>query len=152
MKFRLFCVALAVGTLMVTGRQGSAQEQFPYQIFERYLEPLVQQIGMPGLSAVIVQDGPDAPGPIVWKANYGYADVERKIPRPIDTPYPIGGITQALTGVLMGVCIDRFGFDIDRGHPELRAGFPGARRPACARSSRTPPTAASATTRRSIRR
>ena len=49
MKFRLFFVALALGLVTVTGRQGSAQEQFPYQIFERYLEPLRQQIGMPGL-------------------------------------------------------------------------------------------------------
>jgi len=48
MKFRLFCTALAIGTLIVPGRRGSAQEQFPYQIFERYLAPLAQQIGMPG--------------------------------------------------------------------------------------------------------
>ena len=108
MKSRLFFAALALGFLMVTGRQGSAQEQFPYQIFERYLEPLVQQIGMPGLSAVIVQDNR-----IAWSKNYGYADVERQIRTEIDTPYPVGGITQAFTGVLMGVCIDRFRLDID---------------------------------------
>ena len=108
MKSRLFFVALAAGLLTLTGRQGSAQEQFPYQIFERYLEPLVQQIGMPGLSAVIVQDDR-----IAWSRNYGYADVERKIPTSSDTPYAVGGITQALTGVLMGVCIDRFRLDID---------------------------------------
>ena len=108
MKPRFFFAALALGFLIVTGRQGSAQEQFPYQIFERYLEPLVQQIGMPGLSAVIVQDNR-----IAWYKNYGYADVERQIRTEIDTPYPVGGITQALTGVLMGVCIDRFRLDID---------------------------------------
>ena len=38
MKHRLFCIALAVGTLVAPGRLGSAQEEFPYQIFERYLE------------------------------------------------------------------------------------------------------------------
>ena len=108
MKSRLFFVALALGLITVTGRQGSAQDQFPYQIFERYLEPLVQQIGMPGLSAVIVQDNR-----IAWSRNYGYADVERQIRTEIDTPYPVGGITQAFTGVLMGVCIDRFRLDID---------------------------------------
>ena len=108
MKSRLFCVALALGLLTVTGRQGSAQEQFPYQIFERYLEPLYQQIGMPGLSAVIVQDNR-----IAWSKSYGFADVERQVRTEIDTPYPVGGITQAFTGVLMGVCIDRFRLDID---------------------------------------
>ena len=108
MKFRLFFLALALGLLTVTGGRGSAQEQFPYQIFERYLEPLFQQIGMPGLTAVIVQDKA-----IAWSRNYGYADVERQIRPSLDTPYPVGGITQALTGVLAGVCIDRFGLNID---------------------------------------
>jgi CubicO group peptidase (beta-lactamase class C family) len=101
MKFRIFCVALAIGTLIVPGRRGSAQEQFPFQIFERYLAPLAQQIGMPGLSAVIVQGSADGTrSRIAWKGEYGYADLERKIPATIDTPYAVGGVTQALTGVL----------------------------------------------------
>ncbi len=125
MKFRLFALALAVGTLAVPGRQGSAQEQFPYQIFDRYLGPLVQDIGMPGLSAVIVQGGADgARGRIAWKGEYGYADLERKIPATIDTPYAVGGLTQALTGVLMGVCIDRYGFNIDQDIRTFAPAFP----------------------------
>ena len=59
MKFRLFVLTLAIGTLVVPSRQGSAQEQFPYQIFDRYLGPLVADIGMPGLSAVIIHAGPN---------------------------------------------------------------------------------------------
>jgi CubicO group peptidase (beta-lactamase class C family) len=121
MKSRLFFVALAAGLLTVTGRQGSAQEQFPYQIFERYLEPLVQQIGMPGLSAVIVQDDR-----IAWSKNYGYADVERSIHTRTDTPYLVGGITQAITGVLLGVCIDRFQFPIDQDIRNFVPTFPVA--------------------------
>ena len=121
MKFRLFCLALAIGTLLVPERRGSAQEQFPFQIFDRYLTPLVQQIGMPGLSAIIVQGGR-----IAWKGEYGYADLERKIPATIDTPYPVGGITQALTGVLVGVCIDRFRFEIDQDIRGFAPTFPVA--------------------------
>jgi CubicO group peptidase (beta-lactamase class C family) len=121
MKIRVLLVALALGIGLVAGQPGSAQEQFPYQIFERYLEPLVQQIGMPGLSAVIVQDGR-----IAWNKNYGYADVEKKIPAEIFTPYPIGGITQALTGVLMGVCIDRVQFQIDQDIRKFVPTFPVA--------------------------
>jgi len=125
MKFRLFCVALAIGTLIVPGRRGSAQEQFPYQIFERYLGPLAEQIGMPGLSAVIIQGGvAGTPGRIAWKGEYGYADLERKIPATIDTPYPVGGVTQALTGVLVGVCIDRYGFNIDQDIRTFAPAFP----------------------------
>lgn len=121
MKSRLFFVTVALGLLVVAGRQGSAQEQFPYQIFERYLEPLAQQIGMPGLSAVIVQDDK-----IAWSRNYGYADVARKIPTRSDTPYAVGGITQAFTGVLMGVCIDRFRFEIDQDIRKFVPAFPFA--------------------------
>mgnify|MGYP003577468786 CR=1 FL=1 len=125
MKFRLFCVALAIGTLVVPGRGGSAQEQFPYQIFERYLAPLAQNVGMPGLSAVIVQGGAaGSRGRIVWKGEYGYADLERKIPATIDTPYAVGGITQAMTGVLIGVCADRFGFAIDQDIRNFAPSFP----------------------------
>ena len=67
------------------------------------------------------------PGRIAWKGEYGYADLERKIPATIDTPYAVGGITQALTGVLIGVCIDRFRLRHRSGHPDIRAGLPGAR-------------------------
>jgi CubicO group peptidase (beta-lactamase class C family) len=125
MKYRLFVLALAVGALLAPGKEGSAQEQFPYQIFDRYLGPLVQDIGMPGLSAVIVQGGADgARGRIVWKGEYGYADLERKIPATIDTPYAVGGVTQALTGVLTGVCIDRYGFNIDQDIRTFAPSFP----------------------------
>ena len=116
MKFRLLCLALAVNGLFLSARQGSAQEQFPFQIFERYLEQLVQNVGMPGLSAAILQNGT-----VVWRYNYGYADVERKIRTAFDTPYPIGGMTQAVTGVLLGVCIDRFAFNIDH---DIRLAYP----------------------------
>jgi CubicO group peptidase (beta-lactamase class C family) len=116
MKFRLFFVALAVSGLLLPAGRGSAQEQFPFQIFERYLGQLIQQIGMPGLSAAILQNGN-----VVWRYNYGYADVERKIPTAFDTPYPVGGITQAVTGVLLGVCIDRYGFNIDH---DIRLAYP----------------------------
>jgi len=126
MKFRVSCVAVALGLLILSYRQGSAQqEQFPYQIFERYLEPLAQQIGMPGVAAVIVQGGTNGvPGRIAWRGEYGYADLERKIPATVDTPFAVGGITQALTGVLVGVCIDRFGFNIDQDIRGFAPAFP----------------------------
>ena len=106
-KLRLFSAAAALGAIVLLGPSGSAQE-FPYQIFERYIEPLAQQIGMPGLSALILRDGD-----IAWERGYGYQDAEGKIPATPDTPYAIGGVTQAMTGVLIGVCIDRYRFNVD---------------------------------------
>ena len=86
MKLRLFSVAVALGAIFSLSQKGSAQE-FPYQIFERYLEPLAQQIGMPGLSAVIARNGR-----IEWEHGYGHADLEAKVAATPDTPYPIGGV------------------------------------------------------------
>jgi CubicO group peptidase (beta-lactamase class C family) len=121
MKFRLFWIVLAAALVLATGRRGAAQEEFPYQIFDRYMKPLVQQIGMPGLAAVILQGGR-----IAWKGEYGYADVDRKIPITIDTPMPVGGVTQAVTGVLVGVCIDRYRFEIDQDIRNIVPAFPVA--------------------------
>lgn len=107
MKLRLFSAASALGAAILLAPTGSAQE-FPYQIFERYLEPLAQQIGMPGLSAVIARNGiPE------WERGYGHADLEAKIAATPDTPYPIGGVTQAMTGVLLGICVDRHQLRVD---------------------------------------
>ena len=125
MKFRVYCLALAIGTLLVTVQRGSAQDQFPFEIFDRYLEPLARQIGMPGVSAAIIQNGPN--GRVVRRYNVGFADLERKIPTGPDTPYAIGGVTQAITGVLHGVCSDRFPrsiFDIDNDIRTLVPTFP----------------------------
>jgi len=107
MKLRLIPAAAALCATILLAPTGSAQE-FPYQIFERYLEPLAQQIGMPGLSALIVRNGR-----IEWERAYGHADLEDKVPARLDTPYPIGGVTQALTGVLLGICIDRHQLEVD---------------------------------------
>jgi CubicO group peptidase (beta-lactamase class C family) len=78
-------------------------------VFERYLEPLAQQIGMPGLSALVVRNNR-----IEWHRGYGFSDVESRTRADIDTPYAIGGVTQAITAVLIGVCVDRYQFVIDQ--------------------------------------
>ena len=115
MKYRLFFAAFALGIAIVPLREGSAQD-FPYQVFERYLEPLAQQIGMPGLSAVIVRNNR-----IEWHRGYGFSDMDSRTPADIDTPYAIGGVTQAVTAVLIGVCVDRFRFEIEQPIRDVRA-------------------------------
>lgn len=118
MKYRLFFALLALGVAILPVRQGSAQD-FPYQVFERYIEPLAQQIGMPGLSALIVRNNN-----IEWERGYGFADAENRIAATIDTPYPIGGVTQAITGVLVGICIDRHQLDVEQRIREFVPTYP----------------------------
>jgi CubicO group peptidase (beta-lactamase class C family) len=109
MKLRLFSLIAAAGASILLSPVGSAQE-LPYQIFERYLEPLAQQIGMPGLSAVIVRNNRPE-----WEKGYGFADVENKVRATPSTLYPIGGVTQAMSAVLLGVCTDRLQLEVDSG-------------------------------------
>jgi len=119
MKYRFFFVALAIAVVLTGGQRGAAQEEFPFEIFGRYLEPLARQIGMPGVSAAILQDGR-----VARTYNYGFADLDRKVFMTADTPVPIGGITQAMTGVLMGVCIDRFFYNINENIRTIVPTFP----------------------------
>lgn len=118
MKTRLFLAALAIGTLILPAGRGAAQD-FPYQVFERYVEPLAQQIGMPGLSAVIIRNNR-----VEWRRGYGFADAEDRIPVTTDTPFAIGGVTQAITGVLVGVCVDRHLLSVEQGIREFVPTFP----------------------------
>jgi CubicO group peptidase (beta-lactamase class C family) len=118
MKTRLFLAVLAIGTLILPAGRGSAQD-LPYQVFERYVEPLAQQIGMPGLSAVIVRNNR-----VAWRRGYGFADAENRVTMSTDTPMPIGGAMQAITGVLIGVCVDRLQLRVDQGIREFVPTFP----------------------------
>lgn len=118
MKTRLFFAVLAIGTLILPGGRGAAQD-FPYQVFERYVEPLAQQIGMPGLSAVIIRNNR-----VEWRRGWGFADAENKIHVTTDTPFAIGGVTQAVTAVLLGICVDRHQLAVEQGIREFVPTFP----------------------------
>ncbi|MGH9383069.1 MAG: serine hydrolase domain-containing protein [Vicinamibacterales bacterium] len=112
MKSRLSRIAAAVGLAVTLAWSGAAQPQFPqtlpYAIFERYVEALRQEGGIPGLSAAIIRNGQ-----IGWIAGFGREDIGRAIPASPDTPYVIGGITQAISALLLGICVDRHLLEVD---------------------------------------
>lgn len=93
-----------VALVVVVSLQASAaaQQNLTINLFERALEQLRHESGIPGLSAVIVHDRR-----IVWERGLGLADVERAIPAGPDTPYLVGDLTQTLGATLVLQCIDR---------------------------------------------
>ena len=78
--------------------------------FETYLDLLRQQSGIPGMSAVILQDHQ-----IVWERGFGYQNLESRIPATPDTPYLVGDISQTLAAVLVLQCVEHRRFDLDDG-------------------------------------
>jgi CubicO group peptidase (beta-lactamase class C family) len=71
-------------------------------LFERYLESLRVQSGIPGLSAAIVQDGQ-----VVWERGLGQADVESNQPARPDTPYHVADLSQTFAAALLAQCAER---------------------------------------------
>lgn len=79
-----------------------SERSLPISLFERYLESLRQQAGVPGLSAAILQNDR-----LVWDRGFGYQDVDSLISATADTPYPLLDLSQALAAtVLLQQCFD----------------------------------------------
>jgi CubicO group peptidase (beta-lactamase class C family) len=92
--FRTALVALAM--LVSLQMATRAQQNLALSLFERSLEQLRQESGIPGLSAVIVHGRR-----IAWERGFGMADLERLVPAEPDTPYPVADLTQILAATLV---------------------------------------------------
>ncbi len=69
---------------------------------------IVQERGMIGMSAGIVHRGK-----LIWSKGYGYADLEGRIPATPDTPYRLGGCSEALAAVLVMKLVEEGVVDLD---------------------------------------
>ena len=94
-------IAVVALVALVALHSGAAAQTLAFSLFDRYLDSLRVQVGIPGLSAAIVQDGQ-----LVWERGYGFADVETSSPARPDTPYAIGDLTQVFTTLLLGQCAE----------------------------------------------
>jgi CubicO group peptidase (beta-lactamase class C family) len=85
------------------GQPTSAQSpSLSLSLFERYLESLRDQTGIPGVSAAVLQGGS-----VVWTHAFGKQDVERNIDARVDTPYRIGDLSQIFGAtVLLDKCVE----------------------------------------------
>jgi CubicO group peptidase (beta-lactamase class C family) len=81
----------------------AAAQTLTLSLFERYLESLRVQAGIPGLSGAVIQNGF-----VVWEKGLGRADVGLNTPATVDTPYAIAGMSQALSStLLLRKCVDQ---------------------------------------------
>jgi CubicO group peptidase (beta-lactamase class C family) len=79
-------------------QNGTAQTASAYAkglaTIEEKVEKRRQELGIPGMSLVIVKDGE-----IIFMKGLGYKDFEKKIPVTPDTQFAIGSATKAFTGL-----------------------------------------------------
>jgi CubicO group peptidase (beta-lactamase class C family) len=105
---RRIAAVLVVSLLGLFGLRASAQSLAPsltFSLFERYLESLRLQAGIPGMSALILQDGV-----VVWERGFGRSDIERSFDATPFTPYQIGGLSETIGAtLLLKKCIDERG-------------------------------------------
>jgi CubicO group peptidase (beta-lactamase class C family) len=99
-QLRVALVVLAGAVTLL--QQPTSAQNLAFSLFERYLDSLRQQAGIPGLSAVIVQDGRQ-----VWETGLGHRDLESNLAATADTPYPISDLTQTFASVLLLQCAER---------------------------------------------
>ena len=105
----LFVCVAAAATAMLMGCGWAAVAHAQASItadrialFDRYLEALRREAGIPGLSAAILLDGH-----VVWEKALGYANVQRRIPARPDTPFPIASLTKTFTSTLLLRCVEQ---------------------------------------------
>jgi CubicO group peptidase (beta-lactamase class C family) len=118
MRRALAAVILALPLAVPAGL--AAQADFVTTRFELYLDALRRQAGIPGLSAVIVQDDR-----IAWEAGLGQQDLEAGIPVTPDTPFYIADLTSTLSATLVLQCIEEGRTRFDQPVP-LPPGSPAA--------------------------
>jgi CubicO group peptidase (beta-lactamase class C family) len=84
-----------------TQTQGSTDLQRGLQAIEERVEKRRQELGIPGVSLVIVKDGE----PVLMK-GFGYKDYENKVAVTPDTEFAIGSATKAFTALSVLMSVD----------------------------------------------
>ena len=100
---RNFGLLLGVLIGVAVFERPSSAQSFDYTIFERTLEALRIEAGIPAISGAIVQDGT-----VAWARGLGRQDLEGNVAARTDTPYAIGALAQTLgSTVLLRKCVDQ---------------------------------------------
>jgi CubicO group peptidase (beta-lactamase class C family) len=97
-RLRFPAAALLALVVCVQGSyaQGPSLSSLPISLFERYLDGLRQQAGIPGLSGALVQGGK-----VVWERGFGVRQVDGLQPALADTPYPLLDLSQTISSTLL---------------------------------------------------
>jgi len=110
-----FALAFAVAPLSAQQPAGDLL----FARFERYLEALRLQAGIPGLSAAII-----GPAETAWERSFGLENVERAMAARPDTPFHLDGLTQMFTATLVLRCAEEGRLDLNAPVGRFAEGLP----------------------------
>jgi CubicO group peptidase (beta-lactamase class C family) len=99
---RAFRITPVLLLAFLSAQQPSSAQSLAFGLFERYLDPLRVQAGIPGLVAAIVQNGR-----IVWQRELGWADVEGAAGVRANTSFFIADMSQTFGATLLMQCVER---------------------------------------------
>jgi len=106
---RRLSIATAVLLSTVVFAQRTEAQGLTFSLFERYLESFRIEAGIPGMSALVIQNGV-----VAWERGFGRRDVESGAPALPETPYLIGGLSQTFGAtLLLRKCVDQWGAQLD---------------------------------------
>ena len=76
--------------------------------FRQQVEADRERLKIPGLSAVVLEDGK-----VLWTEGLGYADLEHKVPATPDTLYHVASLTKTFTAILVWQLVEQGKLDLD---------------------------------------
>lgn len=96
LAFAVMLAALPLPAFAQTGTPAKPENPYAARLasIEEYAEKRRNELGIPGMSLVIVKD--DA---VIFSKGFGYKDLEKKVPVTADTQFPIASATKAFTGL-----------------------------------------------------
>lgn len=100
--------AQALGQTSAVRTQISSDLRKGLETIEAKTEARRKELGIPGMSLVIVKDGE-----IVLMKGFGYKDLEKKVPVTPDTQFAIGSATKAFTALSVLMSADEGKVDLD---------------------------------------
>ena len=98
------------GALQAKAQESPSAEPIDPRVarFREHLEADRERLKIPGLSAVILEDGE-----VLWTQGFGYADVEGRVPATPDTLYHIASVTKTFTAILVLQLVEQGKLDLD---------------------------------------
>jgi CubicO group peptidase (beta-lactamase class C family) len=86
----------------------SSQDAPRISAFRQQVEADRERLKIPGLSAVVLEDGK-----VLWTEGLGYADVEHQVPATPDTLYHVASLTKTFSAILVLQLVEQGKLDLD---------------------------------------